>query len=81
MRVVHFIAVDVVSDNGKERVYKIESDIEVATLILNKDSLTTTINGFNDTLKYLMSKKFVDDLIVDNYKKNPEQKSSAYGRG
>ncbi len=34
MRVVHFIAVDVVSDNGKERVYKIESDIEVATLIL-----------------------------------------------
>ena len=78
---MHFIAVDVVSDNGKERVYKIESDIEVATLILNKDSLTTTINGFNDTLKYLMSKKFVDDLIVDNYKKNPEQKSSAYGRG
>lgn len=81
MRVVHFIAVDVVSDNGKERVYKIESDIEVATLILNKDSLTTTINGFNDTLKYLMSKKFVDDLIVDNYKKNPEQKSFAYDRG
>lgn len=81
MRVVHFIAVDVVSDNGKERVYKIESDIEVATLILNKDSLTTTINGFNDTLKYLMSKKFVDDLIVNNYKKNPEQKSFAYGRG
>ncbi len=81
MKVVHFIAVDVVSDNGKERVYKIESDIEVATLILNKDSLTTTINGFNDTLKYLMSKKFVDDLIVNNYKKNSEQKSFAYGRG
>lgn len=81
MRVVHFIAVDVVSDNGKERVYKIESDIEVATLILNKYSLTTTINGFNDTLKYLMSKKFVDDLIVNNYKKNPKRKSFAYGRG
>lgn len=78
---MHFIAVDVVSDNGKERVYKIESDIEVATLILNKDSLTTSINGFTDTLKYLMSKKFIDDLIINSYKKNPEQKSFAYGRG
>ncbi|MDC2830181.1 hypothetical protein PO148_07230 [Limosilactobacillus mucosae] len=78
---MHFIGVDVVSDNGKERVYKIESDIEVATLILNKDSLTTSINGFTDTLKYLMSKKFIDDLIINSYKKNPEQKSFTYGRG
>lgn len=76
-----FLYCKVIKDNGRFRTYKLISDLETATLILDKKTWTTTIKGFEDTLKYVYPKSFVDNFVIQGTKNRPDDLEYAYGRG
>lgn len=76
-----FLSCDVLSDDGKTRVIKLKSDVETATATINKAKWVVNIDGFNDSLKYIYPKGWVEEFIVNNTKKYPNEMHYVYGRG
>ncbi|WP_276804556.1 hypothetical protein [Lactobacillus hominis] len=75
--------ISVVVDNKKNDIYhlKLQSDLETTTATYDMAQNKLEIDGFNETLKYVMTKDFILNLISKFLIKNPDAKKFAYGRG
>nr|DAF09979.1 MAG TPA: hypothetical protein [Caudoviricetes sp.] len=76
-----FLMADILSDDKNSMTVKLTSDLETATMTINKKDWTTKIKGFGRSLKYVYPKFFVDKLVINMIKNNPTEKHFVYGRG
>lgn len=75
--------ISVIVDDRQDEIYhlRLQSDLEMTNATYDMSRNELEIEGFKETLKYVMSKEFILNLVSKFLSKNPDAKKFAYGRG
>ncbi len=76
-----FLVVDIVENNQASCTFKLHSDLETATAIINQQTNDMQIDGFEDTLEYIFSRPYLKHLLVNLMNSNTGQTHFCFGNG